>query len=101
MPSSSTRAARSICSTCPTARCSSCSRGPTHFNKGETAANLKDLGSQFKQLPPGWKFRVKVLERDLTVAPKKPPNYLAWVTQDEFWNTYQGCGYDETCNYVP
>ena len=41
----------------------------TNFtNKGETADNLKDLGSQFKQLPPGWKFRTKVLDRDLTVA---------------------------------
>jgi hypothetical protein len=24
-----------------------------HINKGETPANLKDLGSQFKHLPPG------------------------------------------------
>jgi hypothetical protein len=71
-----------------------------HVNTGETAANLKDLGSQFKQLPAGWKFRVKVLDRELTIAPKASP-YLAWVTQDEFWNTYQGCGYDDTCNYTP
>ena len=69
-------------------------------NKGETAANLKDLGGQFKLLPPGLKFRTKVLDRDLTVhAPA--PNYLAWVTQDEFNNTYQGCGFDAACNYVP
>jgi hypothetical protein len=34
-----------------------------HVNKGETAATLKDLGSQFKLLPPGWKFRVKVLDQ--------------------------------------
>ena len=71
-----------------------------HFNKGETVENLKDLGSQFKLLPPGWKFRVKVLDQDLTIAPKAPP-YYGWVTQDEFQNTYQGCGYDDTCNYVP
>ena len=69
-------------------------------NKGETAANLKDLGGQFKQLPPGWKFRAKVLDRDLTVQPPAP-KHLAWVTQDEFNNTYQGCGYDTACNYVP
>ena len=37
-----------------------------YVNKGETADNLKDLSSQFKQLPPGWKFRTKVLDRDLT-----------------------------------
>jgi len=71
-----------------------------HFNKGETAENLKDLGSQFKQLPPGWKFRVKVLDQDLEIAPKKAP-YYGYVTQDEFWNTYQACGYDDTCNFVP
>jgi hypothetical protein len=73
----------------------------TNFvNKGLTMETLKDLGSQFKQLPPGWKFRTKVLDRDLTVAPP-PPNRLAWVTQDEFQNTYQGCGYDAACNYTP
>ena len=71
-----------------------------YANKGETAANLKDLGKQLKQLPPGWKFRTKVLDRDLTVeAPA--PDRLAWVTQDEFQNTYQGCGYDAACNYIP
>jgi hypothetical protein len=71
-----------------------------YVNKGETADNLKDLGSQFKQLPPGWKFRTKVLDRDLTIEPPAPTR-LAWVTQDEFQNTYQGCGYDAACNYVP
>jgi hypothetical protein len=72
----------------------------TFVNKGETAENLKDLGSQFKGLPAGWKFRTKVLDRDLTIVPA-PPTHLAWVTQDEFQNTYQGCGYDTTCNYTP
>lgn len=69
-------------------------------NKGETADNLKDLGSQFKKLPPGWKFRTKLLEKELTVAPP-PPTYLAWVTMDEFKNTYQVCGRDNACNYTP
>ena len=69
-------------------------------NKGETADNLKDLGSQFKKLPPGWKFRTKVLDRDLTIAPPAP-SHLGWVTMDEFKNTYQGCGYDAACNFVP
>ncbi len=73
----------------------------TNFvNKGETADNLKDLGSQFKELPAGWKFRTKVLDKDLKVG-TPPPNHLAWVTQDEFQNTYQGCGYDTACSYVP
>ena len=73
----------------------------TNFvNKGETADNLKDLGSQFKELPAGWKFRTKVLDKDLRVGPPAP-NHLAWVTKDEFQNTYQGCGYDKACSYVP
>lgn len=71
-----------------------------HVNKSETADTIKDLGGQFKELPPGWKFRTKVLDRDLTVEPP-PPTHLAWVTQDEFLNTYQGCGYDAACNYTP
>jgi hypothetical protein len=71
-----------------------------HINKGETPANLKDLGSQFKHLPPGWKWRVKVLDQDLSVAPP-PPGRLAHVIQDEFRNTYQGCGFDAACDYTP
>jgi hypothetical protein len=69
-------------------------------NKGETADNLKDLGSQFKELPAGWKFRSKVLDKELTISPPAP-KHGAWVTQDEFQNTYEGCGYDTACNYVP
>ncbi|MGA7411253.1 MAG: hypothetical protein WBW33_12255 [Bryobacteraceae bacterium] len=68
--------------------------------KGETEKNLKDLGSQFKELPQGWTFRTKVLDKDLKVSPPAPA-HLAYVTQDEFQNTYQGCGYDTACTYVP
>ena len=69
-------------------------------NKSATWENLKDLGSQFKQLPPGWTFRMAVLDKDLTIA-APAPGYLAWITQDEFLNTYQGCGFATACNYVP
>jgi hypothetical protein len=73
----------------------------TNFvNKGETADNLKDLASQLKELPAGWKFRTKILDRDLTVSPPAP-DHLAWVTMDELQNTYEGCGYDTACNYTP
>ena len=73
----------------------------TNFvNKGETADSIKDLGSQYKELPAGWKFRTKVLDRDLTISPPAP-DHKAWVTQDEFLNTYEGCGYDAACSYVP
>ena len=42
-----------------------------------------------------------LLDHSLTPPEGPAPNYLAWVTQDEFNNTYQGCGYDAACNYVP
>jgi hypothetical protein len=71
-----------------------------HILKDLTFENRKDLGSEFKQLPPGWKFRVKVLDQDLTITPPLP-DHMAWVTMDEFLNVYEGCGYDAACNYVP
>jgi len=71
-----------------------------HVLKDLTFENRKDLGSKFKELPPGWKFRVKVLNRDLTISPPAP-DHMAWVTMDEFMNVYEGCGYDAACNYVP
>ena len=71
-----------------------------HVLKDLTFENRKDLGSKFKELPPGWKFRVKVLDRDLTISPPAP-DQMAWVTMDEFMNVYEGCGYDTACNYTP
>ena len=66
-----------------------------------TADTLSDLGDRFKELPEGWSFRTKVLEKDLTISPP-PPDRLAWVTMDEFMNTYQGCGFaNDSCNYIP
>jgi hypothetical protein len=53
--------------------------------------------SNFKQLPPGWKFRVKVLEKDLI---EKPENGVAWIMPDEFFNVYDKTGPGMT-NYKP
>jgi hypothetical protein len=39
--------------------------------------------SQFKKLPPGWKFRVKTLEKDLI---EKPEGGVAAIMPDEFFN---------------
>jgi hypothetical protein len=52
-----------------------------------TYERLADLGSKLK-LPPGWKFRVSVLDRDLTA---KAINGEAWIVQDELENTYDKC----------
>lgn len=45
--------------------------------------------SQFKKLPPGWKFRVKVLDRDLN---ERPEGGVATIMADEFFNIYDKTG---------
>jgi len=69
-------------------------------DKTLTQAELPKLGSKLK-LPPGWKFEVKTLERDLTLAPPASTGYLAHAVADEFQNIYAGCGFDDACNYIP
>jgi hypothetical protein len=61
-----------------------------------TYDTLKDLGSKLKP-PPGWKFRVAVLDRDLTISTPKGYN---WIVQDELQNTYDACK-EGACNFKP
>ena len=42
----------------------------------------------------------KLLDRDLEISPPAPDR-LAIVMQDEFCNTYEGCGYDDACSFKP
>jgi len=53
--------------------------------------------SMFKKLPPGWKFRTKVLDQDLVLIPETG---VATIMPDEFFNVYDktGPGYS---NYKP
>lgn len=53
--------------------------------------------SQFKKLPPGWKFRVKVLEKDLV---ERPEGGVATIMTDEFFNVYDKTG-PGMSNYKP
>jgi hypothetical protein len=53
--------------------------------------------SQFKKLPPGWKFRVKTLETDLVETPE---NGVATIMPDEFFNVYDKTG-PGMSNYKP
>lgn len=57
----------------------------------------KDPASLYKQLPPGWKYRNKVLDQDLIMVPKTG---IATIMPDEFFNVYDktGPGYS---NYKP
>jgi hypothetical protein len=54
----------------------------------QTYDSLKDLGSKLK-LPAGWKFRVKVLDQDLTI---RAVDGIAHIVQDDLENTYDLCG---------
>lgn len=53
--------------------------------------------SRFKKLPPGWKFRVKKLEKDLI---ENPEGGVATIMPDEFFNVYDKTGPGMT-NYKP
>ncbi len=57
---------------------------------------LAGLGSKLK-LPPGWKFRVKVLDEDLAI---RAVNGIAHIMQDDLENTYDLCG-GGSSNYQP
>jgi len=53
--------------------------------------------SNFKQLPPGWKFRIKVLDKDLIEV---PVTGVATIMPDEFFNVYDKTG-PGMSNYKP
>ncbi|MFZ5571003.1 MAG: hypothetical protein ACOZF0_11395 [Thermodesulfobacteriota bacterium] len=53
--------------------------------------------SQFKQLPAGWKFRVKTLDKELIETPQ---DGIATILADEFFNVYDKTGPGMT-NYKP
>ena len=59
-------------------------------------ADLKNLGSRLK-LPPGWKFRAPILEKDLVFT---TDNGKTMITQDEIGNTYDRVG-GPYSNYKP
>jgi hypothetical protein len=53
--------------------------------------------SNFKQLPPGWKFRIKTLDKDLIEV---PVTGVATIMADEFFNVYDKTG-PGMSNYKP
>jgi hypothetical protein len=61
-----------------------------------TYAGLKDLGARLKPAA-GWSFRVKVLDRDLTI---NAVNGKARIVQDDLENTYEAC-LETACSFKP
>jgi hypothetical protein len=64
-----------------------------------TLANARELGSVLT-LPPGWRFRSLVLDRDLIVNQKRT-NGLAHVFQDDMLNAYQGSDGGKAFSFIP
>ena len=67
-----------------------------------TPDNLDSLGKKFKDLPKGWNFEVKVLDKELVLDTGHAGGWAA-IIRDEFHCTYQGCGYgtDKSANFIP
>jgi hypothetical protein len=67
-----------------------------------TPDNLDQLGGKLKNLPQGWTFETKILEKDLVLDTSKAGGWAA-IIRDDLHCTYQGCGYgaDTSANYVP
>jgi hypothetical protein len=61
-----------------------------------TYDSLKNLGAKLK-LPPGWKYRVAVLDKDLVIS---TPQGYNWIVQDNLQNTYDACK-GGASNYKP
>jgi len=72
-----------------------------HVDSTMNEAALPALGERLKNLPEGWKFMVKTLDEDLTIAPPADKDHMAHVMSDELDNVYEGCGLDTACNYIP
>ncbi len=72
----------------------------TNFvQKDVTIDNIRDLGSKL-HMPPGWKFRSVVLDRDLVVNQERT-NHLAHVFQDDLKDAYQGSDGGKAFSFVP
>jgi hypothetical protein len=66
------------------------------IDKSLTYDTLNDLGAKLNP-PAGWKFRVAVLDKELTFS---TPQGYAWIMQDELQNTYDACK-EGACNFKP
>ena len=69
------------------------------IDKTLTLETLDQLGQKL-QLPEGWKFEVKVLDKDLALQPRWAGGQ-AHIMWDNLGNAYQGCGFDKACAYIP
>lgn len=67
-----------------------------------TIDTLDQVGGKLKNLPKGWKFETKVLDKELSLDTSRCDGWAA-IIRDDLHCTYQGCGYgaDTSANWVP
>ena len=66
-----------------------------------TFDQLAKLGSTLKLEERGLRFEAKTLTRDLIVDPRNATDNMVHILRDELHNVYVGCGFDNTCSYMP
>jgi hypothetical protein len=64
-----------------------------------TLEQLPELAGKLN-LPAGWSFETRRLEKDLTVDPRNAFG-RAHIVRDDLNNVYEGCGFDTACSYIP
>ena len=65
-----------------------------------TMENIGEIGPKLKNLPAGWKFETKILDRELTLDNRRTGLWSS-IIRDELGNTYEGTGFDDLANYQP
>jgi len=65
-----------------------------------TIDNLNEVGGKLKNLPEGWTFETKIIDRDLTLDTRRT-GLWASIMRDELGNTYECTGFDDLANYIP
>ena len=65
-----------------------------------TMENVHEIGPKLKNLPEGWTFETKILEKDLTLDTRRSGNWAS-IIRDELGNTYECTGFDDLANYIP
>lgn len=69
-------------------------------DKTLTMENIGEIGPKLKNLPEGWTFETKILEKDLTLDTRRTGTWAS-IIRDELGNTYEGTGFDDLANYIP
>jgi len=65
-----------------------------------TMENVHEIGPKLKNLPEGWTFETKILEKDLSLDTRRSGNWAS-IIRDELGNTYECTGFDDIANYIP